>query len=952
MNTKRIFPAILLLFSVTAIGLGDEPVPGYNEHVAPLLTKYCAGCHNADDREGDFSLETYAELQKGGESGVAILPGDAASSRLIRLLTGAAEPKMPPEGEPAPTAAELSLLKAWIEAGAKGPDGAEPDRTLLRTPQLPAVTNVDPAITGLAWSPAAPIAAVARFGKVELISTKTADDSHEAVVEASSLLGDRKPIVVIGDLPGKVNAVEFSRHGTLLVTASGVAGLYGHAAIWNTIDGTLLREFKGHRDILYAATLQPNGSLLATAGYDRRIDLWDIETGELVRSLSGHNDAVYDLAFSPDGTVLASASGDHTVKLWHVETGERLDTLSQPLAEQYVVEFSPDGRSIVAGGADNRIRVWQFVSRTAPRINPLIHARFAHEGPIVQLAFSPDGRSLITLAEDRSAKQWETTGFTQVRAFPEQPDVAVSLAISNDGDRFLVGRMDGSLARYSIKTAIQDAVASQSNADATPLVTTPAADSMNAVEEQEPNDSSEQSQLLELPAIVRGVIQPLENQSHDADVYRFRAKAGEQWIAEIKAARDKSPLDSKLEILDADENRITRVMLQAVRDSYFTFRGKDSDTSDDFRVHNWQEMELNEYLYAAGEVVKLWLYPRGPDSGFKVYPGQGKRTNYFDTTAYAHALGAPCYIVRPVEPGQPLIPNGLPVFPIYYENDDDSLRRWGADSRLTFTAPADGEYLVRVTDVRGFGGDNYKYELTVRPRHPDFRVTLHGANPSVPAGAGRELRVTAERMDGYDGPIEVHIDGLPPGFHATSPIVIQSEQIEAFGAIYADADAVAPTADQAKSSQVTAHAMVDGQLLTKPVNNLGEIKLAAAAKLGVRIVADDISSPAEAASLSKPLELTIHPGETITARVLLDRLGHNGPVSFGKEDSGRNLPHGVFVDNIGLNGLLILPGQDERQIFITAAKWVPEQTRLFHLKTEVEGGVATLPVLLRVVNGE
>ncbi|MCA9227482.1 MAG: hypothetical protein KDA47_17805, partial [Planctomycetales bacterium] len=77
------------------------------------------------------------------------------------------------------------------------------------------------------------IAAVARFGKVELISTKTADDSHEAVVEASSLLGDRKPIVVIGDLPGKVNAVEFSRHGTLLVTASGVAGLYGHAAIWN-----------------------------------------------------------------------------------------------------------------------------------------------------------------------------------------------------------------------------------------------------------------------------------------------------------------------------------------------------------------------------------------------------------------------------------------------------------------------------------------------------------------------------------------------------------------------------------------------------------------------------------------------------------------------------------------------------------------------------------------------
>ena len=35
----------------------------------------------------------------------------------------------------------------------------------------------------------------------------------------------------------------------------------------------------------------------------------------------------------------------------------------------------------------------------------------------------------------------------------------------------------------------------------------------------------------------------------------------------------------------------------------------------DFRLFNWEEMHLNEYLYANGEVVKLWLYPRGPDSG-------------------------------------------------------------------------------------------------------------------------------------------------------------------------------------------------------------------------------------------------------------------------------------------------------------------------------------------------
>ena len=154
-------------------------------------------------------------------------------------------------------------------------------------------------------------------------------------------------------------------------------------------------------------------------------------------------------------------------------------------------------------------------------------------------------------------------------------------------------------------------------------------------------------------------------------------------MVEVDAARSRSKLDSFVEVLDAPGRRIERVLLQAVRDSYFTFRGKDDSTVDDFRLFNWEEMRLNEYLYANGEVVKFWLYPRGPDSGFLVYPGQGKRWGYFDTTPLAHALGEPCYVVQPHPPGTELIPNGLPVFPLYFENDDDAHRELGKDSRST-----------------------------------------------------------------------------------------------------------------------------------------------------------------------------------------------------------------------------------------------------------------------------
>ena len=53
----------------------------------------------------------------------------------------------------------------------------------------------------------------------------------------------------------------------------------------------------------------------------------------------------------------------------------------------------------------------------------------------------------------------------------------------------------------------------------------------------------------------------------DFDLFRFDAKAGDQWIIETKAARANSPLDTKLEVLDAAGQPVPRLLLRAVRDS-------------------------------------------------------------------------------------------------------------------------------------------------------------------------------------------------------------------------------------------------------------------------------------------------------------------------------------------------------------------------------------------------
>lgn len=938
-----------------------SPDDAYLKLVAPVFNKYCMSCHEGDAAEGGLSLATHGELMTGGDSGPVIEVGDGENSYLIQLVRGDEQPVMPPDEMEGPTEKEISQIVAWIDAGAKAPASESSMSPVLDVPRLEPAKQTE-AITAIARSPRQDLLAIGSFQQVRLIDAKSLEE-----------------IKRFENLTGKVNSIRFSHDGKTLIAAGGITGLVGVATAWQIESGKELFRIEAHRDSLYAADLSPDGKTLATAGYDKSVRLWNSETGAMRHSLVGHNQPIYDLDFSPDGATLVSASGDETLKVWDVASGERLDTLSQPLGEQFVARFTPDGNWIVGGGADNRIRVWRFVSKGEAKINPLVVARFAHEGAINAIDFSVDGKWMITASEDRMLKAWDTSTWREAQVFARQPDIVSSVALISETGKLFVSRLDGSLDSLEFEPKPLLAQVNELTLDTPATVATQA--ELHAFEESEPNGAANTAQEIALPAAVTGFIdRATQAQGADTDCFRFAAKGGETWILEVIAGRNNSPLDSYIEILDENGEPVPRVLLQAVRDSYFTFRGKDSNTSDDFRVHNWEEMELNEFLYANGEVVKLWLYPRGPDSGFKVYPGKGERHTFFDTTAMAHALQEPCFIVRPYPPQTELVPNGLPVFPVYFSNDDDSLRRYGSDSWLQFTAPVDGNYVVRLTDARGFGGDEFRYELRVRPARPNFRVQPSGLNVNIPAGGGREFLLSTERIDGFQGPIEVELHDLPEGFHSSSPITIEAGQYESIGVIWADGNAASPS-DELPEVKVTAKAKINGEWVTQDVGTLGKLSVMEGAPPRIQIErisaaeakratsADPLMQEAAATDSTtneEPesqtvvtesvavdqeglLDLEIKPGETIVARVKVERNGHEGIVDFGKEDSGRNLPHGVYVDNIGLNGLMIIEGQTERTFFITAADWVPAQERLFHLKANLQGGQCSIPVRLKVV---
>lgn len=956
---------LLASLAIALISTETLAAPSYEEAVVPLLRSSCAGCHNDAEAESGFSVETYASLRRGGDGqGDPIVPGDPAASVLLKRIESTGDDHMPPLDQPQPTAAELQGLRDWIAAGAPPPAIDHPLSAGLVVPTLPGFAGRTP-VTALAYAPDRRRLAVARGRSLEI---------HPVGTDGLPSNDAAAAVVVLHDLPGKVMAVHFSVDGRQLVVAGGIPGLRGQAELRDAATGERLVSFGGHRDLLYDAELSPDGSRLATAGYDRTIRLWRTSDGSLEREIDVHNAAVFDLAWHPGGGVLASASGDETVKLWRVADGQRLDTLSQPQGELRRVLFTPDGSRVMAAGRDKRIHVWQFLSAEAPAINPQLVARFAHETPITALGLSADETILLSAAEDRSLAGWHLPAVETTAVMPSQPDV-VAVIEPWEGRGFLIGRMDGSLEVIVLAdaaTAATTTIAERSETEAMPTPAGEAAANSQAEPvahaEAEPNDTPAEAERVAVPVSISGAM----NREEDADCFRFLANRGEPLLLEVDAARSQSQLDSRIELFDAAGVPVPRVRLQAVRDSWFTFRGKNSSDSGDFRLHNWREMELDEYLYAGGEVVRLWLYPRGPDSGFIVYPGFGTRQTFFGTTPVTHALGEPAWIVRPLPPGSPTVANGLPVFDLPFENDDEPYGRLGRDSQLIFTPPADGTYVVRLRDTRGFGSssrpDDYRYTLTIRPPKPSFSVAVGGRDPQVSPGSGRELSFTATRLEGFEGPVEITVENLPAGFTFHGPLVIEEGQLRCFGVLSAAADAADP--DDAADARV--------RVVARPLTNreskagseqepapeaielgtLGNIQLGPPPKLTVAIARatgspEGTEGPVAAADgpavADEPLRFEIRPGTTITARVIATRHDFTDRISLGNEDAGRNLPYAVFVDDIGLNGLLIVEGQSERDFFITASPVARPGRRLFHLRANDDGGQCSLPAIIDVI---
>lgn len=90
--------------------------------------------------------------------------------------------------------------------------------------------------------------------------------------------------------------------------------------------------------------------------------------------------------------------------------------------------------------------------------------------------------------------------------------------------------------------------------------------------------------------------------------------------------------------------------------------------------------------------------------------------------------------------------------------EDDTAKE--EDARLVFQPPADGNYVLEVTDAFMAGGPEWIYRIDVQPLQGDVGITVKTDHISGKLNEDIELAIAIERRNGFDRPLIIGLEGL------------------------------------------------------------------------------------------------------------------------------------------------------------------------------------------------
>lgn len=264
-------------------------------------------------------------------------------------------------------------------------------------------------------------------------------------------------------------------------------------------------------------------------------------------------------------------------------------------------------------------------------------------------------------------------------------------------------------------------------------------------------------------------------------------------------------------------------------------------------------------------------------------------------------------------------------------NDDLRLGiRNFADSWIEdWTAPADGRYVVEIRDLHLRGGPSFVYLLRATRSQPYFELYADTDKTPLTPGTGGAIFVRTVRKNGFDGEIQLHIDGLPAGVTATCGRILAGKGQD--GCIVLQAAADAPQGVSNVTIRGTA-TLPGGEQLTAPAANYQETYQPGGGRghWPVEMHTVSVGAPSDILSVTlSTTELVLEPGGTQQVEVTIERAeGFDKNVTLDvayrhlNSVYGDSLPEGVTLDT-GASKTLLTGGTTQGLITLKAAADAP-----------------------------
>ncbi|TMQ03050.1 MAG: hypothetical protein E6J91_48610 [Deltaproteobacteria bacterium] len=174
------------------------------------------------------------------------------------------------------------------------------------------------------------------------------------------------------------------------------------------IDRAVVTELRGHSSYVYGVRVAPDGSSVASTGYDGTIRAWRSSDGALLRRFAEHGSQVEDVDYIEHGRRIVSVGDDGRLLAWSPE-GSDVAVLFQHTAPLTSLEALPRNDHLVIGDAAGT--VWDVSPRGAAR-----KIRDPNGGALTVLRASPDGNYVVVATEPGLITVYDTTSWQVIES--------------------------------------------------------------------------------------------------------------------------------------------------------------------------------------------------------------------------------------------------------------------------------------------------------------------------------------------------------------------------------------------------------------------------------------------------------------------------------------------------------------------------------------------------------